>query len=419
MRDTYGMLDACRAEFGDTFTLRLGSFPPMILCDDPARIHDVFTADPAIMLAGQGNDVLAPFLGEHSLLTMDGARHARDRRLLTPPFHGQRMRAHGRIIQEAALRATAAWRPGEEVATHTAMQAASLEVILRAVFGVTDARLEEARLRITALLDGIGPALVFVKQLRVDLGRHSPWGRYLRDKLAAERLLREIIAERRERPGEDILSLLLQARDESGAPLTEAELRGELNTLLAAGHETTATALAWAFAWLGAEPAVAERLAAEIDGAGDDPDVLAKLPYLGAFCSEVLRINPVFPIVVRVLGAPWSWGGWQLDTGMRVAPCVYLAHQRPDTFPEPRRFRPERFLERTFGPDEFFPFGGGARRCIGSAFALYEMKIVLATVLRRFRFQAVTPGPPKAERRHIAIGPAGGAPVRIRELRPT
>lgn len=411
-REPFSFLARCRAAHGDTFTVRLLGYSPVVFTCDPAMVHAVFTEDPAIMLAGKGNDVLLPFLGEHALITLDGPRHARDRRLMTPPLHGQRMRAYGEAIRLATQRAIADWRPGQEVVSHRAMQAASLEVIVRAVFGVEeDAEIDATMAALTALLNHVSPAIVFFNFLRRDLGPWSPWGRYLQSQARAEKLLLAQVERRRAHPGEDILSLLLAARDEHNQPLTDEELYGELVTLLVAGHETTATALCWALAWLGAEPAVYAQLQAELDQSGDDPDQISKLPYLSAFCNEVLRFYPVFPIVMRVLGADWSYGNYHIPAEHRVAPCIRLVHTRADLYPEPERFRPERFIERSYGPHEFFPFGGGARRCIGAAFALYEMKLALTTVLRTVRL-GVTP-PPQPARRNIAIAPADGARVKI------
>lgn len=413
VRDPYPFLDECRAAYGGTFTLRLAGFGESVFTDDPATIHEVFTASPDILQAGKGNDVLLPFVGAHSLLVLDGAPHARDRKLMTPPFHGARMRAYGATIGVAAERVTEAWRPGETVATHPAMQSASLEVILRAVMGLDDGpQLERGRATVTELLDTVGGALFFFGFLRHDLGRWSPWGRFLARRKLADAMWEEAVRERRAHPGEDILSLLLSARDEAGEPMSDAAIHDELVTLLLAGHETTANALAWALAWLVASPEVLERLTAEVDEANDDPDTLGKLPYLGAVCNEALRILPVFPIVMRVAAREWQGSTLTLPAGARIAPCIYLVHRRPDLYPEPDRFRPERFLDRTFSPSEFIPFGGGARRCIGAAFALYEMRIILATVLRRFRIGPVD-GAPVAVRRNLAIGPRHGARVRI------
>lgn len=413
LREPYPFLDRCRARYGDTFTVRLAGFSSAVFTGDPALVKAVFTEDPRIMLAGAGNDILRPFLGENSLLTLDGARHARDRRLMTPPFHGQRMRAYGEAIRLATARAIAGWGPGE-VTTQPAMQAASLDIILRAVFGLEgEAELAEGREILTDLLSGTTPALLFLGFLRVDLGPWSPWGRYQKRRARARAMVDREIARRRATPGEDILSMLLAARDADGAALGEEEIYGELVTLLVAGHETTATALAWALAWVGSEPDVYARLESEVAGV-EDPEALAKLPYLGAVCNEVLRIHPLLPIVMRVLGEPWSWGEWTFAAGERIAPCIHLVHTREDLYPEPMRFRPERFLERSFSAAEYIPFGGGARRCIGAAFALYEMKIALATILKTVRITSDRPHP---ERRNLAIGPAGGARVRVRERR--
>lgn len=417
--EAFPFLDRCRDRYGPTFTLRLFGYSPFIVTSDPEMVRAVFTADPAVMLGGKGNDVLLPFLGPNSLLTLDGPGHARDRKMITPPFHGQRMRAYGAAVQGATSSAIEGWRAGQTVATLPATQAASVEVILRAVFGITDdTRREEVRRALLAKLDTATPALLFLSFLRHDLGPWSPWGAFLRRREEERVLLLAAMERRRGAPGEDILSLLLAARDEAGEALTDEELYSELVTLLVAGHETTANALSWALAWIASEPEVRERLVAEIDAAGPDPEAVAKLPYLGAVCNEVLRIRPVFPLALRVLGADWTYGPWHLPAGHRVTPSIYLVHTRPDLYPDPHRFRPERFLERTFGPHEYIPFGGGARRCIGAAFALYEMKLALATLLARVRIDAVEAGPPEAIRRNLTMGPGKGSTIRIVEVRP-
>ena len=249
VRKPYPFLDACRARHGPTFTLRLLGFGEAVFTDDPELIHAVFTADPAVLEAGKGNDILQPFLGDRSLLTLDGPIHARDRKLMTPPFHGARMRAYGKVIAEATERAIGDWVPGSVTPTHPAMQRTSLDVILRAVMGVGTEDVDRGRAIITDLLESVGPSLMFLEPFRRDYGAWSPWGRYLARRAAAETLLTDAIALRRAQPGDDILSLLLSARDEQGDPLTDEELRAELITLLLAGHETTATALAWALAW--------------------------------------------------------------------------------------------------------------------------------------------------------------------------
>lgn len=419
VRTPFPFLDTCRKAHGSTFTLRLAGFGESVFTDDPDLIHAVFTAPTDTLCAGKGNDVLLPFVGQHSVLTLDGAPHARDRKLMTPPFHGQRMRAYGHIIARATERAIASWQPGQTLPTQAAMQAISLEVILRAVMGVDDGDgLGAAQSAITDLLATVNGPMVFFEPLQRDFGRWSPGGKYQRQRARTDKLLNDAIALRKRSPGEDILSLLTAARDEDGHPLTDEELRGELVTLLLAGHETTANALAWALAWLSSQPGVTERLVAEIDSAPAEPEAISKLPWLGAVCNEVLRILPVFPIVMRVAVKPWSHGDLHLPAGARIAPCIYLTHRRPELYPDPEQFSPQRFLDRTFAPHEFIAFGGGSRRCLGQAFAMYEMKIVLATILRSVRLRTVAGPSPIADRRNLAMGPRGGAVVTVQERRP-
>lgn len=418
VHDPFSLLAECKRKFGDTFTLRLAGFGTAVFTGDPAFVHAVFTADPDVLSAAQANDVLLPFVGPNSLLTMDGARHRRDRKLMTPPFHGARMRAYGSIVQEAAARAIANWQVGTTVAAHPAMQATSLEVILRAVYGVGEASdLARAQHVITELLEGVTGSVMFFSALRHNFGPWSPWGRYLKNKAIVDRIMDDAIALRRESPGEDILSLLLAARDEQGNPLSKAELHDELVTLLLAGHETTATGLAWTLAWLTSTPDGMERLVAEVDANPGDPESVSKLPYLSAVCNEALRMRPVFPIVMRVATEDWA-GPVTIPKGVRIAPCIYLVHQNEDLYPDPDTFRPERFLDRTFAPHEFLPFGGGARRCIGMAFALYEMKLVLAEVLRTYTL-ATDAARPGTSRRNLALAPTDGAQVRVVARRTT
>ncbi len=394
--------------------MRLLGYGESVFTDDPDLIHAVFTAPTDTLCAGKGNDVLLPFVGEQSVLTLDGAPHARDRRLMTPPFHGQRMRAYGQIIARAAERAIADWAPGRTLPAHAAMQAVSLEVILRAVIGVDDGDdLAAGQRAITDMLATVSGATVFFELLRRDFGSWSPGGKYQRRRAITDKLLYDVIARRKAAPGDDILSLLIAARDEDGKPLDDEALKSELVTLLLAGHETTANSLAWALAWLTTQPEVLAGVLSELATAPDEPDAISKLPWLGAVCNEVLRILPVFPIVMRVAVKPWSHGPLDLPVGARIAPCIYLTHRRPDLYPEPEQFRPQRFIDRTFAPHEFLAFGGGSRRCLGQAFAMYEMKIVLATVLRTVRLKSVAGPSPIAERRNLAIGPRGGAMVTI------
>jgi cytochrome P450 family 110 len=264
-----------------------------------------------------------------------------------------------------------------------------------------------------------GSVMAFFPFLQKDLGAWSPGGRFVRQKQKIDDLLYSEIRDRRAQPDpsrSDILSLLLAARDEEGQPMTEVELRDELITLLLAGHETTATALTWAVYWIGQNPTVKEKLLAELTTWSENPDLslIARLPYLNAVCAETLRLYPVAVIVSpRIVKKRFTFLDYSFGAGTMLAPCIYLTHQRKDLYPEPRQFRPERFLERQFAPSEYLPFGGGSRRCIGAAFAMMEMKLVLVTLLNQFQFANMDKQPVQPTRRGVTMAPAGGVQVKI------
>ncbi|MCB9744353.1 MAG: cytochrome P450 [Alphaproteobacteria bacterium] len=413
------LLYSCRRRFGELFTIRLSGLAPLVFAHHPEAIKEIFKAPAGTLVAGEANVILEPILGSESLLLLDGGRHRRTRRLMMPAFHGRRMRAYGEIIRDATLRVMSSWEEGAEVRMIEEMQKISLDVILRAVFGIEDEDMDKARRAITQMTDRITGPLVYFSALRTDLGPWSPGGRFRRASDTVDALISEQIARRRaaEEPGEDILSMLLAARDEDGQPMSDKELRDQLVTLLVAGHETTATSLSWAFRWILEEPEVVAALDQELEGAaGLDVDALATLPYVGATCDEALRKIPVLPIVTRIAKQPFTLMGTPIPVGARVAPCIYLAHHREETFNEPDRFRPERFLGRTWSPYEYLPFGGGERRCLGQAFALYEMRIVLATMFPRARF-ALTADRQEPARRGITLSPKDGCPLRVEGLR--
>jgi len=402
-------LESCQRRCGDYFTLRPAADRLLVITADPAAVKKVFSGDPNLLYAGEGNVTLAPLLGSGSVLLLDGAEHLRHRRLLLPPFHGERMRNYGTVMREVAERHLATWPRGKTFPVLPSMQAITLEVIMRAVFGFEDA---ERRQRIGAplrrVLDTIG-SRARVLALALTAGREgplSPWRRFAAARAEADELLYEEIRARRADPhgadGDDIFSMLLAARDENGRPLSDSELRDELMTLLVAGHETTATALAWSLERLVRTPAVLERLLAE-ERAGNDA-------YLEAVIKETLRLRPVVPAVVRRLQAPMEFGGWELPAGANIAPSIFLLHRRADLFPEPLAFRPERFLENPPGTYEWIPFGGGVRRCLGASFALYEMKIVLRAVLAAHALRSM-PGRSGegVTRRAITFAPSRGA----------
>ena len=415
-------LDDCHRRFGDTFTVRFPSIPwlpanlPIVFMSDPAAVRDIFTGPGDQLWASQANVDLAPLLGERSLLLLEGRRHLRERRLMQPPFHGERMLAYGRTMQEVTARAVAGWPVGRSFPVHPEMQRITLGVIMRTVFGLADGPgFERLSVLLGRLLQvGTNPLAAFFP---LDLGPLTPWGRFRRLQREVADILLAEIARRRAAggAGDDVLSMLIAARDEAGNPMTDAELHDEMITLLVAGHETTATALAWAFHRILAHPAVLERLQAElagvVGGTGLGPEHVARLEYLDATVKETLRLNPILPLVGRVLQSPLRIGDVDLPAGVVAAPCIYLAHRRADVWSEPTRFQPERFLGQPASPYTFFPFGGGVRRCIGMAFALYEMKVVLAEVLSRVRLRA-TPGVTvRVVARSITLAPSGGMPV--------
>ncbi len=414
-----GFLEACRDRYGSLFTLEISKGRIVVLSSDPAVAREVLTGDPALLYAGEGNVVLRPLLGPRSVLLLDGPEHLRQRRLLLPSFHGERMRAYGERIAAIAREQLAHWPVGEPVAARETMQAITLEVILRVVFGVEDrARSERLAEPLRQLLDAaVQPGRLLLLQFTRSEGARprSPWGRLKQMMAPADAMIYEEIAARRAELAagsggrDDILSLLLEARDEDGAPMTDAELRDELMTLLVAGHETTATALSWTLERVTREPAVLARLEREAASGWRDGTV-----YLDAVITETLRLRPVVPAVVRKLQAPMAFGGWQLPAGVNIAPSIWLIHHDPVLYPEPHAFRPERFLRRRPGTYEWIPFGGGVRRCLGASFALFEMRVVLQEVFAAARL-APAPGaaPERIVRRFVTFTPADGGRITV------
>lgn len=428
MRNPYPLLDEVRGEFGETFTLRLGVMPPMVMFSNPEHIKEVFASSGDDMHAGKLAESLRPFLGARSLLLLDGAEHRWMRKLVLPPFHGERMQAYGEQMLEIAHEAIDAMPLGKPFAIHEPMQSITLEIILRTVFGVEHGDLRERmHARLKGLLEvGTWPPLLLPIFQR-DLGPWSPWGKFVRLMEEGERDFQGLIEARKSTPGDggsDILSMLLAARDEDGNALSEQDLRDQLVTLLVAGHETTATGLSWAMRWLLASPRAETALRDELSAAAAQgpltPERIAKLEFLDAVVRESLRLQPIVPLVGRVLQRPMRVGGVDLPAGVAVACSIYLAHRREGVWPDPDRFDPWRFIERRFTPSEWLPFGGGIRKCIGMAFALYEMKIVLAALYTRCEFRAATERPVGTVRRAITMAPDKGVPVILesRVMRP-
>ena len=400
-------LEDCRRRYGDTFTARVLRAGTMVFVSDPLSLKRLFAADRQNTIAPGRNVVLAPILGGRSLLLLEGEEHLRRRKLMLPPFHGERMRAYERVMTEATEREVAAWRVGERFRLHESMQAITLEVILRAVFGVEDDRRRtELRQNLVGILSttrsprAIG--LTFASLRR--LPSHRRVAQMLAD---IDRLLFAEITERRSDPElearEDILSLLVAARFEDGSGMEERELRDQLMTLLLAGHETTATALAWAFDLLFRAPDKLRRLREEVDDGGH--------AYLDAVIEETLRIRPVVPFVGRQLRNGAELGGYQLPAETVVMPAIYLTHTRSDLYPDPYAFVPERFLDRGTETYSWIPFGGGTRRCIGGTFAQFEMRVVLATILQHADLRPATQEPQRMVRRNVTLSPREGTPA--------
>ncbi|MBD2594686.1 cytochrome P450 [Nostoc spongiaeforme FACHB-130] len=419
-------LDWHQKKYGDIFISRFLGLPSQVIISHPQAIQELFTADAKLFETGSGGKIVQPLLGSNSLVLLDGDRHLQQRKLLMPPFHGERMKAYGNLICEIATQATSQWQIGQVFLARPSMQEISLKVILRAVFGLTEGeRYQQIQRILIEMLDTFNQPLsvvfLFFPSLQKDLGAWSPWGKFIRRRQQLDELIYQEIRERRQQPesqGEDIFSLLLSARDDNNQPMSDVELRDELMTMLFAGHETTAIALAWALYWIHYQPEVLEKLLQElnsIDIANADPTTIAQLPYLNAVCSETLRIYPiVFFCLPRILQAPMQLMGYDLPKGMTISACIYSTHHRPDIYPEPERFRPERFLERQFSPYEFLPFGGGNRRCLGMAFALFEMKLVLATIISHYSLELLEKAPLKPVRRGIVFTPAGGVRLMVK-----
>jgi cytochrome P450 len=410
VRDPLGFLANLQRRFGDVFTVRFPFFGKIVYVASPELVKEVFTGSPALFHAGEANaTVLEPAVGPSSVLTLDDEPHMQQRKLLLPPFHGERVKRYGELIREVTRREMASWPVGEPFALRPSTQRITLSVILRAVFGIED---EERIDRATGLIDVFSDRVTLITKfpnLRRDLGPFSPWRRFLRARAELDELLYEEIALRREEAAgeerDDVLSLLLAARHDDGSPMGDEELRDELLTVIGAGHETTATALAWAMERLLRTPRVLARLRESIAAGEDD--------YLEATVKEALRARPVIIDVARKLVAPATVGGYELPAGSFVLPAIGALHYREDIFPAPQEFRPERFLEGRADKYAWIPFGGGVRRCIGAAFAEYEMRIVLREIVERAELSAPDPEPEKVRIRNITLSPGKGTLVRL------
>jgi cytochrome P450 family 135 len=398
-------LESSRRRFGETFSVRFVGFrTPMVMLSDPEAIRALY-GNPEHGLPPGRTLALLPIVGPRSLLLLEGRDHLARRRLMLPPFHGARMRAYESTVREVVARDVESWPQREPFSVHARMQRVTLEVILRAVFGVTDPA------RRASLADRLGRLLAQTASVGVQfgvlfsrrLGAPDPLARLQGLRREIDAMLDLEIAERRADPREDILSMLVAARFEDGEAMDDAEIRDQLMTLLLAGHETTATGLAWTFDLLVRHPAVLERLVAEVDA--------GQPTYARAVVSESLRLRPVVPLAGRRLASPLRVDGHELPAGTDVTPAIWLAHTRADRYPEPFAFRPERFLGGAPATSAWIPFGGGVHRCIGAAFAEMEMRVALAEILRRRALRPVSAAAERVARRNVTFSPHHGTRV--------
>ncbi|MGE5283278.1 MAG: cytochrome P450 [Chloroflexota bacterium] len=412
VRDPLGFLIRLQRRYGDVFALSFPFWGRLVYVAEPGLVKQLFTGSAEQFHAGEANaTVLEPALGPNSVLTLDEGPHLRQRKLLLPPFHGRQIARYGELIRSVTREEMESWPVGEPFALRPHTQRITLAVIMRAVFGVHDReRLTRFEGLIERFSDRVSAVLAF-PMLRRNLGRWSPWARFLRARAALDEFIYEEIALRRAEIAndggehDDVLSLLLEAEHDDGSPMSDEELRDELVTVLGAGHETTATGLAWAMERLLRSPRVLSKLRDSL-AAGEDE-------YLEATIKETLRVRPVIVDVARKLTAPAEFGGYRLPAGTFLMAAIAPMHYRADLFPDPEELRPERFIEERAENYAWIPFGGGVRRCIGAAFAEYEMRIVLREFVTRAELSAPDPKPEKVKVRNITLAPGKGTLVRL------
>jgi cytochrome P450 len=407
-RQAQWMLEQCRSRFGPMFTLNIASEGTWVIVSDPAIVREIFTGDPRVFHAGEGNQILKPILGENSVLVLDEKPHISQRRLLLPPFHGERMQGYGEKMAAIAAREIESWPTGTPYKLRPRMQAITLEIILETVFGVHDgARMEPLRAALRDFLDLTTDPKVLLPVILAGPERIKFFPPFRRRIDRVDGLINQEIADRRAAEDleerDDILSMLVAARHEDGSPMSDAEIRDELLTLLVAGHETTATALSWAMERLSRHPQKLERLR--------DETLAGEETYLTATIQETLRLRPVIVLVLRKLTEAVELGGYELPAGVAVAPSIHLIHRDPEIYPEPDSFIPERFLDNPPGTYTWIPFGGGVRRCLGASFAQFEMAVVLRELVKRHEIRPANPKSERPFRRAITETPRHDAEV--------
>ena len=423
-----GYLESSYQCYGDIFNAPIiGNFQRLLLVSDPKGLQQLFTRDTKEFYT-PSNGLLQIIAGENSIFCLEGDSHRQERKLLMPSFHGDRMRAYGQTICTLTEQVFSSLTPGTTFSARSIVQEISLEIILNVVFGIHEQeRFSQLKKLITEFMDSFTSPLIssllFLPFLRKNLGEWSPWGYFRRLQQQIDQLLYAEISDRRteyDPDRTDILTLLMLAEDEEGKGMSDQQLHDELVTLLFAGHETTATAISWALYWIHKHPEIGAKLLKELDSLGDSPEPMSifKLPYLTAVCNESLRIYPVAILTVpREVKEPVDLMDYHLEPGTRVYGCIYLTHHREDLYPQSKQFKPERFLERQYTPYEFFPFGGGSRRCLGEALAIFEMKLVLATILSNYQLALIEHQSVKPQRRGVTMAPSDGVKLVLQRRR--
>ncbi len=415
IRNPYGFFERSVRRYGQPFGCHtMGG--PLVLSGRPEDVRDIFRADPMIF-EPWNTDVLKPVLGSNSVILTSGTKHREYRKLLVPPFHGQRMRSYAQSMASAAHDCASKWHEGEDFRAYNFTQSVSLEVILDTVFGVTDPVVRSGLKALLPELLNLGNGLpMFFKFLRLPVV--PSWRRFTAVRKQTDELIGQLIRDRASSDdrGDDILSMLLEAEYDDGSRMDELEVRDQLLSILSAGHETTAIAMAWTLYWLHRHPEKLNRLLEDISEQAPtgDPEALTQIPYLDAVVNESLRIHPVLPDLARKLRKDTELMGCKLKAGTAVGAVAFLTHRDPEIYEDPDEWIPERFLDHKFSPFEFYPFGGGNRRCIGAAFASFEAKVVLGTLLSAYHFELLDNRPLSVERRHITLMPRGG--VRMKHL---
>lgn len=415
----YEMIRFCARRYGEPFTVNFVGNRTYVIVSHPDVVRDVFSGFGNPDSVGVGNEELRPMFGDNSVFVLTGEKHRRHRQLISELFQRKALPCYGPRISEIADQLGGTMTVGSSVPVIKFVRMMGISLIVSVVFGLTDGpRFMAVRDAVERLINIVNGPLVFFTLLQRDLGRWSPGGRVWRVRAALMKIIDAEIAERRRQrlTSPNLLDTLVDASENGGGYLSDDEIRDEIITVLLAGHDPTTAATCWALYLVHKHPEVEERLRSELVSSSPDLSATAALPYLEAVSLETLRLYPIVPAVERVLREPAKVFDYEIPAGLRLTPCMYLTHRRPEIYPEPDSFRPERFVNRQYSPFEFLPFGGGTRRCVGAHFAPYQIKLVLASLLRRFRFEFVDNGPIRAVQKGATIMPSARLRLRVAGL---